>query len=106
MEETMSITIVEGMMCGKACITTDATGVAEYIVNGKNGLICNVGDVNDLKDKMSYLINNSDKRLQMGIEARQTYENYFTLEKFGERLEDEIDCVLKDYKRRFHEENI
>lgn len=89
-EETMSIVVTEGMMYGKPCIVSDNTGMAEYIVDGENGVICKAGDCVDLSLKMKWCLENTDVLQSMGDKARLVYENFFTLEKFGERLKTEI----------------
>lgn len=96
LEETMSIVITEGMMYGKVCITTDATGMADYIVNGVNGFICESGNVNSLCSSMKCVISQKDKLQNIKKNARKTYEENFTMDKFGERLEN---LVLETEKR-------
>lgn len=94
LEETMSIVVTEGMMYGKLCITTDATGMADYIVDGENGFICKVGDATDLSEKISYIIRNNEKLDHIRKASRNTYEKNFTMEKFGERLERQVEETL------------
>lgn len=98
--ESMSLTIIEGMMNSKICITTDNTGIAEYIEDGVNGFICKAGDVDSLRDKMQYVINHFDELDDMRKKARQTYEKYFTLEVLGENLEREINIAVEDFNKR------
>lgn len=94
--ETMSMSIIEGMMFGKLCITTNTTGIAHYIENGKNGFIVEVNNSAELAECMSWIINNKDRWFSIGQEARKTYESEFTLEKLGERLESAmISCIAK-----------
>lgn len=94
--ETMSMSIIEGMMFGKICITTNTTGVARYIENGKNGFVVEVNNPVELAECMSWIIENKDKWFSIGQEARRTYESKFTLEKFGERLENAMNsCIVK-----------
>lgn len=100
LEETMSITLTEGMMHGKICITTDKTGMADYIVHGRNGLICEAGNVESLYSCMKWVLDNTDKLNGMRLEARKTYEKYFTLDQFADRLEE----VLLQAKQKFGEE--
>lgn len=87
MEECLPTVIVEGMMYGKLCITTDATGIVDYIIDKENGFICKVGDENSLYETMKWIIENKDKRNLIKENARKTYEKYFTIGRFGERLE-------------------
>lgn len=89
-EETLSLAIVEGMMHSKVVITTDGTGVADYIEDGVNGFVCKAGSSAALAEKMAYVIDNYEKFNKLRNSARKTYEEYFTLDALGERLEKEI----------------
>ena len=68
LEDPLPIAVTEGMMHGKVCIATDATGSAEYIRDGVNGLVCEAGNVEALREKMEY-------------------ERLFSMEAFADRLE-------------------
>lgn len=97
LEETMSLVLTEGMMWGKVCITTDKTGMAEYIVNGQNGLICEAGNVDSLYCCLKWVLENRKRLPQMKVNARETYTRYFSLEQFADRLEEIMIHVQSDY---------
>lgn len=99
LEETMSLVLTEGMMYGKICISSDTTGMAEYIQNGKNGFICRAGNAEELANRMSWLIGNQESEdLQlMRRAARQTYERYFTMEAFADNLESALQQTIKGW---------
>lgn len=100
-EETMSITITEGMMFGKVCITTDRTGMAAYIENGVNGFVVPAENVEALKEKMEWVVANKDNYIVIGKKARKTYEMFFSMNKFGDVLEtaiNETKCIWADKK--------
>lgn len=97
-EETLSITVIEGMMHGKACITTENTGIAEYIENGINGFVIPCNDAAMLAEKMRRLIDNKDKLADIGANARKTYEKYFTMETFGENLEKALEETKAEWE--------
>lgn len=97
LEETMSITLTEGMMYGKICITTDMTGMADYITHGSNGLVCEAGNVDALYDCMQWILENNDKLDEMRLKARKTYEQYFALDQFADRLEEALLQAKKKY---------
>ena len=98
--ETMSMSTIEGLMYGKLCITTDQTGIAKYITDGINGFVVKANDPDDLKNRIEWIIQNKDKWDPIKRNARNTYEQEFTLELFGERLEFE----LKRCKEKFYED--
>lgn len=89
-EETMSLAVIEGMMNNKTCITTDNTGIAEYIEDYKNGFICRVGDVKELVGKCKWILTHEKECISIAGNARKTYEEYFTLDRLGQRLEAEL----------------
>jgi len=98
-EETLSITVIEAMMFGKVCITTENTGIAEYIDNGVNGFVvpCNRPDV--LAGKMQWLIDHRDKAKEIGMAARKTYEKFFSMEVFGRNLEIALKETMDEWGR-------
>lgn len=95
--ESLSITVIEGMMNSKICITTEGTGIAKYIKDGVNGFICKAGDVDSLANKMLYVIEHFDELGDIQKRARETYEKYFTLDILGDNLEREIKEAEKLY---------
>lgn len=101
--ETMSMTIIEGMMFGKICITTDMTGIAEYIENGKNGFVIRNNDSVELAKRMSWIVNNINKCEIIKEAARNTYERMFTLDKFGENMKFHIEKCIKKYEKSYTE---
>lgn len=95
MEETMSMTVMEGMMHEKICITTDATGIADYIEDEVNGLVCQAGNAQSLYQKMKWVTDNPVKCDGIRKNARSTYEQFFTLEKFGQRFQEVIRSTME-----------
>ena len=85
-EDPLPIVMTEAMMYGKPCIASDSTGTADYIDNGVNGFVCKTEDAEDLCEKMRYFIHNPERIKEMGQEARKVYEEYFTMDKFADRL--------------------
>lgn len=86
-KDSLPIVMTEGMMFGKVCITTDATGTADYIEEGENGFIVPAEDVDALAGRMEWILAHRDKLAEIGKKARKTYEDHFTMEIFGENLE-------------------
>ncbi|GFI07890.1 putative glycosyltransferase EpsD [Lachnospiraceae bacterium] len=99
LEDPLPIVATEGMMYGRTCIVSDATGTSQYIRSGENGLICKAGDITDLCDKMRWVIHNQEKLPIIGREARQIYEEHFSLKQFGKRLEEAVKNTQYDWKR-------
>lgn len=99
-EDPLPIVVTEAMMYGKACIVSDAIGNVDYISDGTNGFLFRTEDADDLAKKMAFAIENRDVLQEIGENARQTYETYFTMEQFGERLEE----AISDTERNFYAE--
>lgn len=87
LEDSLPITVTEGMMYEKVCIVSDRTGSVQYIRDKENGLICKAGDPADLCEQMRWVIHNREKLPAIGRSARKLYDQYFSMERFGERLE-------------------
>lgn len=101
-EDSLPIVVTEALMYGKVCIVSDSVGMADYITEGKNGFVFPKGNRKALSEKMEWMIENREQLWQIGQNARQTYEDHFTLECFGERLE-EILYDAMEKRRRFTE---
>jgi glycosyltransferase involved in cell wall biosynthesis len=68
--------LVEGMACGCAVIATDcASGPAEIITSGADGLLVPVDDVDALAASLEALITNDDDRRRLGAAAARSVDS-------------------------------
>ncbi|SBW05891.1 glycosyltransferase family 4 protein [uncultured Dysgonomonas sp.] len=67
---------MEAMACGCACVCTDIPAHLTYMVNGENALLVKPEDVDGLVDKISYLIDNPEERIQLAKRANQSIKKY------------------------------
>ncbi|TGD81568.1 glycosyltransferase family 4 protein [Hymenobacter wooponensis] len=82
-------TLLEAAAMGKPIVTTNVPGCRETVVDGQNGLLCEVRNAQDLADKMLQILRLPDSGLQqMGRAGRQLAE-----QKFDEQI------VLNKYLR-------
>ena len=88
--ETMSLAITEGMMFGKVCIMTKTTGMSDYVINEENGFVYDYGNYAELSELLNDIMNNKYNLESIKKQARQTYEDNFTINKLAERLEKNI----------------
>ena len=82
--------IAEGMMNQLVVVTSDATGMADYIEDGYNGFVFQSENVRMLTEKMEYIVQNFSKLNHVKENARKTYEKFFTNSQFKKNLEDII----------------
>ena len=66
--------IIEGFALGKPAVGARIGGIPELVKDGETGLNFETGNVEDLRSKIKYLINNTDKIVVMGKNARRFVE--------------------------------
>ncbi len=74
-------TNLEAMACGRAVITTDAPGCRETVVDGINGFLTPVKDVDELYAKMKWFIECPEAAKKMGMQGRKMVEEKFDVNK-------------------------
>ncbi len=67
--EGLSNALMEAMMMGLPCISTECAGSDEIINSGENGVLVPVGNKDELARAMIELIENEEKRNRIGLEA-------------------------------------
>jgi glycosyltransferase involved in cell wall biosynthesis len=86
--------LFEYMASGLAVIATNLGQITEVIRSGENGLLVEAGNVNVLYNAIDLLIRNPDLRMSLGERARTDAVEYYSWEKYINRLEDIYDAVL------------
>jgi glycosyltransferase involved in cell wall biosynthesis len=89
--EGISNSLMEFMALGKPVIATDGGGTSELVKNNKTGLLVKVRNVQDLYEKIIYLINNPDIGISMGKKGLSRIEKVFSLDQM-------IDKTVRVYK--------
>lgn len=77
----------EAMNSGCAVVSSHAIGATPYLVaDGENGLIYQNGDTQDLCQKVKSLLEDAEKRRQLGLQAYETMAGLWNPETAAQRL--------------------
>ena len=75
------------MNSGCAVVASHAIGSVPYLIeDGKNGLIYKNGDLDDLYNKVKYLLDNAEKSEEIGKNAYETLKTTWNGEVAAERF--------------------
>jgi glycosyltransferase involved in cell wall biosynthesis len=86
-DDPMPIVITQGLMFSKVCLCSSAIGHAQLLEDGKDGLIFTNESVEDLSEKMAWLLQNPSEISVLGTAGRKVYEKYFLMSSFANNLE-------------------
>lgn len=95
-EDPMPTVAAEAMMHSVTCILSDAVGTAAYVRDGIDGLIFPSESVEELSARIQWCIDHNQKLSQMGSQARQIYEKYFSMKVFAKNLLDIVNKTETD----------
>lgn len=93
-EEGISITLLEASSLGKASVVSAVGGNPEIVVQGDNGLLVPSGSPGELAREISKLLDDSDLRLKLGQNLKQTYIDRFSVENMVTATEEWFKEVL------------
>lgn len=85
--EAFGIVALEAMACGKPVVVSDIPGVREVIQDGREGLVADAMNPEDLGRKIRALLANERVRREMGGRARETVEERFSRSKVVDQIE-------------------
>lgn len=93
-EAMPTVTILESMSLGKAIITTTVGGALEVFSDGDNALLVRPEAPDALAAAIRRLIEDPVLVRKLGDKARQSYEENFTIERFGNEFRSLITEVI------------
>ena len=73
------------MSCGLPVVVTDVGDARHLVRDGIDGYIVKPGNADIFIDKINYLIQNPQKRIEMGINARLRIEEHFSVQAMAEK---------------------
>ena len=93
-KEALSLSLIEGMTLGKACVSTRSGGPCEVIEDGETGLLAD-SNPEDFARKASYYIDNSFEREKAGEKGRKRSKEIFSINKMIEALDEVYEELTK-----------
>lgn len=93
-EDPMPVFMTECMMQSKIAICSENTGTAGVLTDGYDGFIYYNNSVGELAEKITYVFKNKDNMKRIKENARKTYEEYFSMEVFEEKLHNHMKQIL------------
>jgi len=85
--EGFSIALLEAMATGLPIIATEVGGNSEAIKHNKTGLLIPKNNIGETINAISQLIENSEKRIMLGIQARIKFYKQHTIEIMMKKLD-------------------
>lgn len=92
--ESFSITCLEALYFGRPIIATDCGGPAEIIEHKKTGLLVENRNANAMVDTMLELAKNHELRSRIGINARLSVRNKFSIQNTSYKIRKEYRTIL------------
>jgi len=86
--EGLPMVVLEAMACGKPIIASGIGVLPELIKDKVTGLLFEPGNVNDLVEKIKWMINHKAEAIEMGKRARVEFEDKYIADKNYELLMD------------------
>jgi glycosyltransferase involved in cell wall biosynthesis len=86
-DETMPIAILEAMSLGKAIVTTNVGGIAEWLNDGVNALLVPAENSGALAEALRRCVDEPGLIASLGGNARRTFAESFSIDRLGERFE-------------------
>ncbi len=81
MSEGRPISLIEAMVMKKPMIASDVGAINEIVVDGKNGFLINPYNIEQIKEKIVYCLENKNK-----VRKQADKENKIMLKNFGDRF--------------------
>jgi len=85
--ENCSMVVLESMALGKATIGSRIGGIPEQIEDGRTGFLFEMGNVEELSEKMALLASDEGLRRRFGKNARKKLEAEYSLSEHCRKLE-------------------
>ena len=85
-DDPMPVVATESLMLGNICLCSDSTGTSYYIENKKSGFVFKSGDVEDLAEKIEYIVKHKSDLYKIKENGRLIYEHNFDMNIFSNKI--------------------
>ena len=89
--EGFSTPVLEAMSCGCVPVATKCGGPENFVEHQVNGVLVSIMDPQGIADNVIWLLENTDRRIEMAYRAIETSQN-FSIDRMGNEM---IDGILK-----------
>jgi len=96
LQESFGLVVIEAMACGKPVVASNLPGVRSVVSDGEDGLLVRTGDVNDLAHKTQMLLDDPQRRREIGERGRAKVEAKYAWPRIIPRLVRVYEEVLAD----------
>jgi glycosyltransferase involved in cell wall biosynthesis len=93
-QEGLPRVVLEAMLLGKPVAASRVAGSAEVVIDGTTGLLFRYGDVAGLTEHLQTLVGRPELRKTLGQNGRQRVLEHFSIERYVQGVERELDTVL------------
>jgi len=93
--EGFSNSVLEAMRAGLPVIASDVSGNKELVKDGITGLLFEPGNIEDLKQKLLYLLNNKDIANKLGKNGQVAIQKQFDINIMMQRYMDLYESLVK-----------
>lgn len=84
-EEGLALVVLQAMAMGLPVIATRSTGAEEIITDGEEGFIVEAGDPDTVTERLQWLADHEDQRVEMGRRAHMKVAQGFSWADYGAR---------------------
>ncbi len=98
LKEGWGLTNIEANACGTPVVASNAPGLRDSVIDGRTGLLCRYGDVDDLADKLIRIL--TDQRFaQQLAQGGLEWSKNFSWDKTTEKVEGLMEQVIEQGRR-------
>jgi glycosyltransferase involved in cell wall biosynthesis len=93
--EAMGRVHLEAMACRKPIVATRTSGGLDCVEDGRTGLLCGIEDVDDLTNKVGWVLSNTDRARAMGEQGFERLQEKFTEQRYIENFQAMLSDVVR-----------